>query len=84
MNDIHEDDGSWTVWAKYILKTIEELKKGTSDNNELIQKLKIELRIIQTKMGLTAAIVGIIAGLIPSIISLIYFLHKLEEHGFTP
>lgn len=81
---LEQGSGSWAEWARYILKTIEDLKKGTSDNNELLQKLRTEIRIIQTKMAMKAALAGFVAALIPSIISLIYFIHKLKEHGIVP
>jgi len=79
----NNNDG-WKEWANYVLKTLEELKKTISDNNDLIHKLKLEIRIMQTKMSMRAGLIGALTGMIPSVIALIYIYLKLKAHAVVP
>lgn len=69
-------NNGWNEWAKYVLITLEELKKDTGENNELINKLRTELKVLQTRMNLRAGLIGAISGFLPSAAVLIYFLLK--------
>lgn len=72
------NNNGWNEWANFVLKTLEELKKDTGENNELINKLRIELKVLQTKMDIRAGLIGAISGFLPAVTVLIYFLIKTK------
>ena len=81
-----ENNGSssWKEWAKYVLKTLDELKEQGEKRDIILNKLLIEIRVMQTKMTMRAGLVGVIAGFLPSLGVLIYFIIKMKANGVTP
>lgn len=74
MPNTNKTPSTWNEWAKYVLITIDELKKDGATNHDLIQELKTELSILQTKMTMRAALTGALASAIPVAIGLIIWL----------
>lgn len=69
----------WNEWAKYVLKTLEKLEKNIEENEKLIQKLMIELKLLQFKTSMKAGFIGALSGFLPSAAVAIYFIIKLSK-----
>jgi hypothetical protein len=70
---------SWTEWAKYVLKTLEELKAQGGERDKLLNKMITEIKIMQTKMTMRAGFTGALAGFLPAAAIAIYALIKLKN-----
>ncbi len=75
----------WNEWAKYVLKTLEDLKiqyiafdKKADENKdkclEDIAKLSTSIKILETRMTTRAATSGALAAMIPVTIALVIWL----------
>lgn len=73
----------WNEWAKYILETIKELKSKGDKRDEAINKLIVEIKVMQTKMALRAGLTGALAGFLPALAVAIYAIIKLKN-GTSP
>ena len=72
-------ESNWSEWAKYVLKTLEELKAQGAERDKVLNKLVTEIKIIQTKMTMRAGLTGAIAGFLPAAAVAIYALIKLRN-----
>ena len=72
--EVQENNSSWKEWAKYVLKTLEELKLQGSNRDIVLNKLIIEIKVMQTKMTIRAGLTGALAAMIPVTIALIIWL----------
>lgn len=61
----------WNEWAKYVLETLKELKDKGDGRDVLLNKLIVDIRVMQTKMTMRAALSGAVASAIPVAIGLI-------------
>ena len=75
-----ENGGSkWSEWAKYVLKTLEELKTQGEKRDIVLNKLVTEIKVMQTKMTMRAGFVGALAGFLPAAVVAIYVIIKLKN-----
>jgi len=85
MPNTYPDTSTWNEWAKYVLKSLEDLKtqlgnsdKKIDDNKDAtlseINKLIIAIKILETKLTLRAAMSGALASMIPVAIALVIWL----------
>jgi hypothetical protein len=64
----------WNEWAKYVLETLKELKEKGDNREHLLNKLIVDIRVMQTRMTMKAALSGALASAIPVAIGLIIWL----------
>ena len=73
----------WTEWSKHVLKKLEELEKHDKDTqdaidlfkneiNKILTEIKVEVAMLKVKSGIW----GLIGGLIPVAIAIVYILLK--------
>jgi len=62
----------WTQWSKHVLLKLGELEKNMSKIYEAITELKVEIAMLKVKSGVW----GLLGGLIPAAIAIIYILLK--------
>lgn len=80
MNDPNDaPKNGWNEWAKYVLKTLEKLEKSIDENEKLIQKLVLELKLLQFKTSMRAGLIGALSGFLPAAAVAIYFIVKLSN-----
>jgi nitrate/nitrite-specific signal transduction histidine kinase len=83
VNDIPKN--GWNEWAKYVLKTLEELKqqhvdseKKIDDNKDdylkAVNRLYTSIKILESRMTTRAAFSGAFAAMIPVTIALVIWL----------
>lgn len=75
-HDFVDPTSSWKEWANYVLLTLEDLKHDSDENKKLISKMVTELNVLKTKVSIRAGLIGAIAGFLPALAILIYFLLK--------
>ena len=63
--------GTWGEWANFVLKALEKLDGQHSETDKTLNKLVTEIRVMQTKMTMRAALSGALASAIPVAIGLI-------------
>ena len=79
MEKNEDSKNGWNEWAKYVLKTLEKLEEEGSINREEIQKIRTALKIVQIRMSMRAALIGAVAGFLPAVTLLIYFLIRIKN-----
>jgi hypothetical protein len=90
MADIQKN--GWNDWAKYVLMSLEDLKKqGTDQDNKIdslqlevikeITQLRGEINVINTKITQRATAIGALAGFIPAAAGFIWMLFKMGIAG---
>ena len=71
--DTKPDAGNgWGEWGKHVLKEIERLDDCDTERHKAIQNNQVEIAMLKVKSGVW----GFLAGLIPVIGLLIYFIVK--------
>lgn len=82
----------WSEDAKYVLISLEELKKQHTESDDKndsfreevireISDLRGELKVIDTKITQKATAIGALAGLVPATLALIWMLLKTRGLG---
>jgi rubrerythrin len=85
MNNNGIPKNGWNEWAKYVLKTLEELKqqhvdseKKIDDNKDeylkAVNKLYTSIKVLETRMTTRAAFSGALAAMIPVTTALVIWL----------
>ena len=71
MEEAHNNNG-WSEWGKHVLKELERLNDCYESQTKLIQSIQIEIAMLKVK----SSVWGGIAGLIPALGLLIYYIIK--------
>lgn len=80
MTDVKEPPkNGWNEWAKHVLITLEKLEEKGEERDKLIQKLILDLKLLQFKTSLRAGFLGAVAGFLPAAAVAIYFIIKLSK-----
>jgi hypothetical protein len=67
-----QSGNGWTEWGKFVLKELERLNDCYEEQQKLLQQIQVEIGMLKVK----SSIWGGIAGLIPSLGVLVYFIVK--------
>ena len=62
----------WEAWGNHVLKELERLDECNTEQQKMITALQVEQGMLKTKSGIW----GGIAGLIPSLGLLVYYIVK--------
>ena len=62
----------WAEWGKFVLKELERLNTALEKHQEAQQKIVVDIAMLQVKSGIW----GLLAGLIPATIAIIYTIVK--------
>lgn len=65
---------SWTEYRKLVLANIETLTETVKELKEKISDMNVTIAKLETSLSIKSGIWGAIAGLIPAIAVLIYYL----------
>jgi len=60
-------NGGWPEWGRHVLKEIERLDDGHTDNAKRLNQHDIDITMLKVKCGL----LGLLAGSVPSVITLL-------------
>jgi len=71
MNGNTKDNG-WNEWSRHVLKELDRLNGCQGKIEKDIKKISVDIATLKVKAGVW----GAIAGLIPSVLALIYLLTK--------
>jgi len=71
----------WNEWAKYVLETVKELKAKGEERDKLINKLIVDIKVMQTKATMRAGLIGALGGFLPAAAVAIYAIIKLNNGG---
>ena len=74
-------DNGWSEYEKHVLHTLKRLEDAGGARDIILNKLVIDVKVIQTKMTMRAGLVGAIAGFLPAAAVLIYFMVKMKANG---
>lgn len=66
------NNNGWSEWGKYVLKELERLNDYYEEQQKIIQQIQVEVAMLKVKSGIW----GGIAGLVPSLGLLIYYIVK--------
>ena len=69
---MENESNGWAEWGKHVLKELDRLNDRDDDHAKLIQAMQIEIATLKVKAGAW----GGLAGLIPSLGLLIYYIVK--------
>jgi hypothetical protein len=76
MSDIPNNNG-WSEWENHVLLTLERLEKAGGKRDIILNKLVTDIRVMQTRMTIRAALSGALSAAIPVTIGLIiWFITK--------
>ncbi len=66
------NNNGWGEWGKYVLKELERLNDCYEEQQKIMQQIQVEIAMLKVK----SSVWGGIAGLIPSLGLLIYYIIK--------
>ncbi len=66
------DNNGWSEWGKYVLKELERLNDCYEEQQKIMQRIQVEIAMLKVK----SSVWGGMAGLIPSLGLLIYYIIK--------
>jgi len=66
------DNNGWSEWGKYVLKELERLNDCYEEQQKIMQRIQVEIAMLKVK----SSVWGGLAGLIPSLGLLIYYIIK--------
>ena len=83
--EINNNDEGWSKWAKFVLRELERLNTQHETLNEKyaetterltakIYELNATIDMLKTEFHLKAGVWGAAAGVIPALLTLVYFL----------
>ena len=66
------NNNGWSEWGKYVLKELERLNDCYEEQQKIMQRIQVEIAMLKVK----SSVWGGLAGLIPSLGLLIYYMIK--------
>ena len=66
------DDNRWVDWRRFILKELERLNDCMETQQRALQNISLDIATLKVKAGIW----GGIAGLIPALLTILYFIIK--------
>ena len=66
------NNNGWSEWGKYVLKELERLNDCYEEQQKIMQRIQVEIAMLKVK----SSVWGGMAGLIPSLGLLIYYMIK--------
>lgn len=65
-------ENGWNEWSKHVLAELERLNDGYEEINKNVNKIRVEIAMLQVKSGIW----GVIGGCIPLMVAFMFWLLK--------